>query len=244
MRPLSSAELLHAWEQGLSEPASRRAVALLAAACPEVSGETVAAWSIGERDSRLLTLREWTFGSRLLSVANCSACGERLEWTVKASELHVAGKDKPPAELSLEFDQYAVSFRLPNSKDLAGIAECDDASAARKFLLEGCVAAARLGDQEIKPEDLPTEVVNAIVEQMAEADPQGDVRIDLQCPACGHRWDSIFDIESFFWSEINAWAGRILGEVHILASAYGWRESDILNLSPQRRHFYLGLVGG
>jgi hypothetical protein len=110
MRPLSSAELLHAWEQGLAEPASRRAVALLSVACPEVSPETVAAWSIGERDARLLTLREWTFGSHLLSVANCSACGERLEWTVKAAELHVTRKDKLPTELSLEFDQYAVSF--------------------------------------------------------------------------------------------------------------------------------------
>lgn len=243
MRPLSSAELLDAWEQGLSEPASRRAVALLASACPEVSDETVAAWSIGERDSRLLTLREWAFGSQLLSVANCSACGERLEWTAKASDLRVAGQE-PPAELSLEVGQYRVGFRLPNSGDLASIADCDDPAAARTILLARCISTARLGEQEIKADDLPGEVVKAIEEQMANADPQGDLRIDLSCPSCGHRWQTLFDIESFFWSEVNAWAGRVLGEVHILASAYGWREVDILNLSPQRRHFYLSLVGG
>jgi hypothetical protein len=28
-------------------------------------------------------------------------------------------------------------------------------------------------------------------------------------------------------------------EVHELASAYGWAERDILEMSPHRRHFYL-----
>jgi hypothetical protein len=244
MRPLSSVELLEAWEQGLAEPASRRAVAFLSSACPEVSNETVAGWSIGERDSRLLTLREWTFGSQLFSVANCSACGERLEWSVMASDLRVAPPLEPSPEFSLEVDRFVVSFRLPNSGDLAGIAGCDDRVAAQKLLLAGCVTSARLGGQEINAEELPSKIVNAIVQQMADADPQGDVRLDLTCPYCGHSWQALFDIESFFWSEVNAWAGRVLGEVHILASAYGWRELDILNLSPQRRHFYLGLVGG
>lgn len=244
MRPLSSAELLDAWEQGLSEPPFRRGVALLKAACPEVSDETVAAWSIGERDSRLLTLREWTFGSQLLSVASCLACGERLEWAVKASDLYCGGPDKPPAELSLEFERYRVSFRLPNSADLAVIAECDEVAAARNILLQRCVMTVQSGDQEMNTENLPDEVANAIAKQMADVDPQGDVRIDLSCLCCGYRWQALFDIESFFWSEVNAWAWRMLGEVHILASAYGWREQDILNLSPQRRHFYLGLVGG
>jgi hypothetical protein len=31
-------------------------------------------------------------------------------------------------------------------------------------------------------------------------------------------------------------------EVHLLASAYGWRESDILAMTPWRRQLYLELV--
>ena len=80
--------------------------------------------------------------------------------------------------------------------------------------------------------------------QMAEVDPQANLQLDLSCPACGHRWQVLFDIGSFFWSELNAWAQRLLAEVHVLASAYGWREADILNLSPSRRQFYLGLISG
>ena len=56
------------------------------------------------------------------------------------------------------------------------------------------------------------------------------------------RWRAVFDIVTFFWSEIEAWACRILREVHILASAYGWCERDILALTSARRQFYLEMV--
>ena len=82
-----------------------------------------------------------------------------------------------------------------------------------------------------------------IIDQMALADPQADVQLNLSCPACNHHWQSVFDIVSFFWSEIHAWAQRTLREIHALASAYGWREADILALSPRRRQLYLEMIG-
>jgi hypothetical protein len=78
---------------------------------------------------------------------------------------------------------------------------------------------------------------------MGEADPQAEVQLALACPACRHQWQVSFDIVSYFWSEINARSQRLLWEVHALASAYGWREADILAISPQRRQFYLEMVG-
>ena len=84
--------------------------------------------------------------------------------------------------------------------------------------------------------------MDRVAEAMAQVDSQADVQLDLVCPSCGHQWQATFDIVSFFWSEINAWAYRVLHEVHTLASAYGWREADILALDPGRRQFYLQLV--
>jgi hypothetical protein len=78
---------------------------------------------------------------------------------------------------------------------------------------------------------------------MSELDPQGDVQIALNCTQCSHRWDAPLDIASFVWSEIHAWVVRLLNEVHALALAYGWRESDILAMSPWRRQAYLELIG-
>ena len=46
---------------------------------------------------------------------------------------------------------------------------------------------------------------------MAEADPQADVQLELNCHACAHTWASPFDIVSFFWREIDAWAQRTRG---------------------------------
>jgi hypothetical protein len=244
MRPLSAAQLLDAWEQGLSEPAGRRALPLLAAALPDASTEAVATLSIGERDRWLLTLRSWTFGPRLACVASCSSCSEQLEWTVDIADLWSAKQAELPGEISLEVDHYRVTFRVPNSLDLAALAGCADPETARLSLLERCISAVEREGHEITSTDLPSAVANAVAKRMGEADSQADVQVDLTCPACGHGWRALFDIETFFWSEINAWARRILSEVHTLASAYGWREKDILNLSPWRRQFYLGLVGG
>lgn len=244
MRPLSAAQLLEAWERGLSEPLCRRALPMLAAASLGSSTDDVAALTIGERDRSLLMLREWTFGQQLASVANCPACGERLEWTVDTEHLRVSKENEPRAEVLFEDNDYSISFRVPNTLDVEAAASADNAVNARRLLLERCVTARSLDGCELAAADLPDEVAETVAKRMALADPQGDIQVDLTCPSCAHRWPAIFDIESFFWNEINAWAQRILSEVHLLASAYGWRESDILNLTPWRRQFYLGLVNG
>lgn len=77
-----------------------------------------------------------------------------------------------------------------------------------------------------------------------QADPQANVQLNVSCPACSHQWQMTFDILSFFWTEISAWAQRILREVHVLASAYGWHEADVLAMSSMRRQCYLQMVGG
>jgi hypothetical protein len=53
----------------------------------------------------------------------------------------------------------------------------------------------------------------------------------------------MFDIVPYLWTEINAWAMRLLREIHSLATAYGWREADILAMSAVRRHWYLEMIG-
>ena len=67
--------------------------------------------------------------------------------------------------------------------------------------------------------------------------------LDFDCPACRHRWQAVFDILTFFWTEIRREARRLLEHVHVLARAYGWREGEILALSERRRQAYLEMVG-
>ncbi len=242
MRPLTASELLDIWERGQGQPAVQQALLLLAAACSDVSPEQLARMSIGQRDSLLLTLREWTFGSRLVSLASCPSCAERLELAFEVADIRTAATPSEP--LRLELEGYRLEFRLPNSLDLLVLAGQPDASTRRLSLLERCVLTAEHDANPCAPSALPTSVVTAVATAMAAADPQADVQLDLCCPACARQWQAPFDIVGFFWSEISAWAYRTLREVHALARAYGWREADILALSAWRRQCYLEMARG
>jgi hypothetical protein len=244
MNALSASKMLRVWERALGRSSPERALALLAAACPEMSAEELSALSVGRRDRLLIALRERTFGTRLSSLATCDACGESLELAFDCSDINSEGETEMPTELTVEREGFEARFRPPNSGDLVAVARCGDEDSARRSLLERCVTSASHEGASVPPEELPDSIVEAVEARMADADPQADVRLALDCPACGHKFLATFDVVAYFWSEINAWAYRLLGEVHSLASAYGWREEDILAMSPWRRHVYLEMVGG
>lgn len=239
MRPLTAQEMLDAWERGRGSSSTDRALLLLAHACPDTSWEALAALPIGERDARLLTLREWAFGPSLTSVTACPACGERLELSFTTADVRVARPAPVDDELAVETDGYEVAFRLPTSTDLDGLADRPD---AREVLLERCLESARRDGKRRSVRQLPEPVLDAVVRRMGEADPQADVHTRVVCPECAHAWQAVFDIVSFLWAELESWAHRTLREVHVLASAYGWREGDVLALSPWRRQVYLQLA--
>jgi hypothetical protein len=250
MRRLTASELLDVWERGAPQPPAQQVLTLLAAANPGTLPEPLWELSIGQRDARLLLLREWTFGAQLMGLATCPKCGVCLEmsFTTRDIRLHDRSLKEENEEtlgvFSLIVAEYEVSFRLPNSLDLAATADQEDLAAARARLLQRCLLAVRHNGVEITSSQLPAPIVEAISERMAQADPQADVQLALTCPTCGYQWGATFDIASFFWSEIDAWAPRILSEVHTLARAYGWREADILAMSPRRRQLYLEMVCG
>jgi hypothetical protein len=256
MDSLGTVELLGVWERGLDQPPVQRALELLTAACPETSAEELSRLGIGRRDRLLLELRGCTFGDELVLVAPCGECGERLEVELGVSELlgreageRQIGKREPtsdngePAALTLATDGWEVRFRLPHSQDLVDLAGSEDADEARRRLIAAClIAARRPSGKRASAGSLPVALLEAISARMAEADPMADVELVLTCPACGHALPATFDIVSFFWTEIDVWARFLLREVHLLASAYGWHECDILALGPRRRRAYLEMV--
>ncbi|HKF56933.1 MAG TPA: phage baseplate protein [Blastocatellia bacterium] len=244
MRRLSTSELLSVWEKAASERRSAWPITLLAAACSDQSPEDLARLSIGQRDSRLLELRERMFGPELHLLSTCEDCDARLELRVLVKTLRTVQRDQPAIPLSVKARGFHIEFRVPDSFDLDAAAELSDSVAARMLLLERCVMGATRGDARVPVSELPAEVVDAIAAGMAEADPQADIQLTMACPSCGHRWLAIFDIASCFWRELDAWAISTLKQVHTLARAYGWSERDILLMSRVRRLAYLDLVSG
>jgi len=112
------------------------------------------------------------------------------------------------------------------------------------MLFERCMCNVQ-GDGIESRSDLITPAIAASIEsRMAQLDPQAQVELDMNCPACDQSWLAPFDIVSFLWMEISAWARRTMHEVHLLARAYGWSEPEILSLHPVKRQMYLQMVCG
>lgn len=244
MRAPTTTALLQVWENGLRQTPIDRALGLLAAVYPEQPAKSLAELRIGERDARLLRIRELFFGPNMACTTRCPRCDERLEWEADVAELCIHDPKSPTGELTVETEAYHLTFRLPNSLDLASLNNGKDNRHDRRHrLLERCLLDASTSDGELlRIAQLPEDALRAIVQAMDRADPQANLLIGLTCPACGHCWEALFDIVSCLWAELNNWAERMLRAVHLLARAYGWREADVLAMSPTRRAIYLQMV--
>ena len=241
---LMPAELLDVWESAYARPPAEQALCLLSASQPNVPWNDLAALTIGQRDARLLELRQSLWGSQMLALAGCPDCRESLEFGLDVRQLLAAGADvEQPKEMALKVDGYSLALRLPTALDAVAAAAEEDVDASRSLLIDRCVLSAEQDGVDASAEELPDEVVAAVARKIGAADPLTDIQLDLACPACGHHWAAAFDIVSFFWNEIEVWAKRMLRDVHTLAKEYGWAERDILAMRPARRQFYLESVG-
>ncbi len=210
----------------------------------ESTAEEIVLLSIGERDSQLMRLRESTFGPDIVGAVTCPRCSGELELNFALASIAARSDASFDAHMNLSGNGYHLRFRVPNSLDLAAIADCMDLATGRRALLERCLLSAEHDGKPLGADQLPAEIQAEMSECVANADPGADIQIAISCAECGQAWRQPFDILAFFWSEIEAWSQRILNEVHVLASRYGWSEAEILSLSPWRRQFYLEIARG
>lgn len=225
--------LLSVWEHGARRHPLDRALLLYALAAPGRPADTLADTPLGTRNAALLDLREACFDTPLEAWADCSACGERMSVTLERAAL-------PPAPLDTD-DPIEVAgrrFHRPTSRHLATLARACEPDDAARQLLRACADA---------PDTLPSgaalDALLTEVESVFDAvDPWADIAIAITCPACAHDGEVSFDISIYLWEELDRYAHGLLDDIHALARAYGWREADILALSPARRAAYLARV--
>ncbi len=253
MRRLSARDVLEIWDQAAGRPRLDRALISLRAAWKEEPWEDLVRLPVGRRDARLLELYRNTFGPELDLFVACPGCGEGQEPGLTVDDL-LARLSPPqgfprkgtrgewPPELAA--GDLRLRFRLPDSSDLAASARCPDAASGLLLLLERCLLEARRDGSPIDAGDLGEDEIAALAAAMAKADPAAEILLDLICPACGHAWTALLDIGECLWHQITAGAGHLLLEVSTLARTHGWREADILAMSPKRRQAYLELLAG
>jgi hypothetical protein len=218
---VSELALLSAWESGYGRPSPDRAVTL-AAAASGLPPDDVADLPLGACDRLLLQLREQCFGARLDGLARCPRCGTELDVRLDVDELRADGAD---GSRTVRVAGRTITLRALTSRD---IGSC---GGDRDRLLARCLV-----DKATPP---APDVLDAVEARLDALDPQAARTIDLDCPSCGASWAASVDVTEFVWSEVDRFARRLLSDIHTLATAYGWREADVLAVSPVRRRFYL-----
>ncbi|MDB5285222.1 MAG: hypothetical protein JWR05_171 [Mucilaginibacter sp.] len=243
MKSLTTSELLQVWEYGLQHPLPERTIHLLTAVASH--GETnAAALSLGQRDIRLLQLREWFFGSQLTNTTVCPKCTQQVVWENDISDFRLQpliNVESAP-EFELSADEFNINFRLPNIEDMTQLYHSYSQEENALLLLRRCLLRVQKNGVACDITALPAAVLQTIEERMGKEDKQAQISLLLDCPACSHQWEMQFDIQRYLWTEINAWAKNILQEVYMLAKYFGWSEQDILCMKPQRRQLYLEMI--
>lgn len=231
MHALRPRELLDLWECCRDQHPVDRALTLLGALYPESSRRELAAWCLGDRDSALLALQRDTFGDTLRATGSCPSCGQVVELEVSLADLTDRQGPGEARSGQLELDGGVVTFRLPNSFDLAAVIALGDADAASAELARRCTdaAVAELSERDV-----------ATLEDSIEAcDPRTETLFHLTCPECEQAWSEALDVPGFVWSHLAVHAERLMWQVDRLAAAYGWTENEVLALSPARRQWYV-----
>ncbi len=136
-----------------------------------------------------------------------------------------------------------VIYRLPTAGDLIAFQDMSDAAAVRRALADRCILEATWGGVEpYRPSELPDDGAGGPGGRDERPRSAGRGAAGPDLPGVRREWQALFDIAAYFWAELAAEAKRLLREVDALARAYGWREADILALSPRRRQAYLELI--
>jgi hypothetical protein len=227
-----SAGVLDLWEAGASASPAARALLLLRAA-----GHDAAGWPVAARDRALLTAY---CPAPLQAVVQCPSCAELLDVAIDTQAL----PDPPqsPAWVTVQHGSHVVRARSPSAGDLAALPADAPPDGLVSRLIRSCVRSAEHDGGAVDAETLPDEVLEAVDDALAAASEDGELALRLACASCGTLWDEDLDPVRFAWAWVEERAQAVAADVHTLASAYGWSESEILELSPVRRRLYLSAV--
>jgi hypothetical protein len=241
--PVSGRDLLEIWERCGAEAPVERSLSILELGYPGMARAEIETLDIRARDRLLLDLRAATMGAEIEGRLQCPHCGEWLEFTLAADMLgRILGKELCPLVHASSCGAYQIHLRPIDSRELARAAGARDLAAARRALFERSVDVRDRDGRSVPAETLPAELQAEAMGLLEALQAECEILLDFDCAACGAKHSHVFDAGAFFWLEISQTARHLLDDVHQLAWAYGWPESEILAMSSRRRQAYLDRV--
>jgi hypothetical protein len=198
--------------------------------------------AVGSGNAKLLRLYCAVFGAALPCRSTCPECGVAVELELNVENLLARGATEVATGREVTIGDWQVSFRPPNEDDLDAVLAEPDLESAQDKLLGRCVTSCRHRSESSHVSSLPADVVAQVNVEMEECDPLAVLEFELRCPECKEAWGSHLDVGAFLWAKLDAGVRRLVRDVHVIASAYGWDERTIMAMSSARRQLYLELA--
>jgi hypothetical protein len=196
----------------------------------------VGALPVGDLDLLVVDLRRELRSDRFIAEGTCSHCRTPVDITFSLSAYVEHRRPRRPRGVEpaepgwWRLRGQDVSFRVPAAADVLAAA---GTAHPRRVLIERCVRG-RPGPRQ----------VTAAERAMARLAPTLRSQVRGSCPECEREVLLDVDARELCLAELRFLAGSVHDEVHLIASAYGWSERDILDLPSERRRRYAGLISG
>jgi hypothetical protein len=236
-RPVTGHDEIAVAESGVGIPA---ALALATACAVEVQGYPWEALPLGDLDFLVAARRREARGDTFVAAGSCGDCGEAVDVRLGITAYVAHHAPRRPRGAVPAADGWwqlnpALAVRVPTVGDvLAAAAEDDPRGALLRRCTRGEDGAPVRGGR----------LLTAAERGMAALAPTLRGEVDGSCPECAATVLLEVDLRELCMSDLRFLADGVYDEVHLLASTYGWSQSDILDMPVSRRGRYADLILG
>lgn len=215
---------------------------------------------VADRQYLLLKLRELTLGDFVRATICCPwpDCGTKIMVSFTINDIPVTESIHKGSIHKMELSPEAafetergepyreVTFRLPNGGDQELISPLlvQNEAQALSLLLQRClhsIGPLQHPNQEVIDRLSPMARME-IEQQMEAVAPKVELTMESKCPECGRDYAVPFDIQHFFFGELQTSRDLLYREVHYLAYHYHWNEREIMDMSRQKRRTYIEIL--
>lgn len=226
----------------------------------EVTADVARRLLVADRQFLLLKLREATFGDRVAGTLACPwpHCGARMDLDFSTRDIPIRHADEVAATYDVELAEEdapedadgrrhrVLTFRLPNGADqeVLGPLLAEHPARALTGLFERCLLGTDAGWDDVPAlvTRLSSRARLAVEQAMEERAPRLEMEMNLACPECGRASTVPFDVQDFFFGELQTGRDLLYRQVHYLAYHYHWSEHEILDMARDKRLAYIEVL--